>query len=439
MNFLKKNFSFIALIVSLFLMVYIFYKSEIYNDGNKRDYYQIYYILTSIFFIFSIITFFTNAKIKEYLIIISMSLFFSFYLFEFYFFIKKDPKEKIYETKTGIEWDRRSTFEIYEDLKKISKEFVPAVTPSNYSNVKQGFFPLSGISKSKTIFCNENGYYSIYQSDRYGFNNPDTEWDKKEIEFLLVGDSLTHGACVNRPHDIGSVLRILSNKSVLNLGQGSTGPLTQYAILREYLNPNVKKVLWLYFEGNDLDDLEYEKKNDVLVKYLIDLKFNQNLKYKQNKIDELALSLVQELAKKKRLEEKKKIFTYNFLQFIKLYHTRTSIFTILRLKKISIPSPSGEFIKILELTKKLTEKNNTKLYFVYLPNYYRYKMINFDTHYESTKKIVNELNIPFIDINRKVFEKEQNPLKLFPFEENGHFNIEGFKKTSEVIYKYTKE
>jgi len=439
MNFLKKNFSFIALIISLFLIVYVFYKSEIYHDGNKRDYYQIYYILISIFFIFSIITFFTNAKIKEYLIIISMSLFFSFYLFEFYFFIKKDPKEKIYETKTGIEWDRRSTFEIYEDLKKTSKEFVPAVTPSNYSNVKQGFFPLSGISKSKTIFCNENGYYSIYQSDRYGFNNPDTEWDTKEIEFLLVGDSLTHGACVNRPHDIGSVLRILSNKSVLNLGQGSTGPLTQYAILREYLNPNVKKVLWLYFEGNDLDDLEYEKKNDVLVKYLIDLKFNQNLKYKQNKIDELALSLVEELAEKKRLEEKKKIFTYNFLQFIKLYHTRTSIFTILRLKKISIPSPSGEFIKILELTKKLTEKNNTKLYFVYLPNYYRYKMINFDTHYESTKKIVNELNIPFIDINSEVFEKEQNPLKLFPFEENGHFNIEGFKKTSEVIYKYTKE
>ena len=152
MNFLKKNFSFIALIISLFLIVYVFYKSEIYHDGNKRDYYQIYYILTSIFFIFSIITFFTNAKIKEYLIIISMSLFFSFYLFEFYFFIKKDPKEKIYETKTGIEWDRRSTFEIYEDLKKISKEFVPAVTPSNYSNVKQGFFPLSGISKSKTIF-----------------------------------------------------------------------------------------------------------------------------------------------------------------------------------------------------------------------------------------------------------------------------------------------
>ena len=182
MNLLKRNFSLIAIAISFFLIVYVFYKSEIYHDGNKRDYYQIYYILTSIFLVFSIITFFTNAKIKEYLIIFSISLFFSFYLFEFYLFSKKDPKEKVYETQTGIKWDRRSTFEIYEDLKKISKEFVPAVTPTNYSNVKQNFFPLSGISKSKTIFCNENGYYSIYQSDRYGFNNPDTEWDKKEIE-----------------------------------------------------------------------------------------------------------------------------------------------------------------------------------------------------------------------------------------------------------------
>ena len=24
----------------------------------------------------------------------------------------------------------------------------------------------------------------------YGFNNPDEEWDKKEIEYLIVGDSM---------------------------------------------------------------------------------------------------------------------------------------------------------------------------------------------------------------------------------------------------------
>ena len=95
--------------------------------------------------------------------------------------------------------------------------------------------------------------YTFYKSDRYGFNNPDSEWDNKEIEYLLVGDSFTRGACVNRPNDMSSFLRNLSNKSVLNLGQGGTGPLIQYGILREYLNTNIKKVI-----RNNIYNLEFQ-------------------------------------------------------------------------------------------------------------------------------------------------------------------------------------
>ena len=58
-----------------------------------------------------------------------------------------------------------------------------AVPPLSYLfsgniNKEIELFPLSGISNSKTIHCNESGYYSIYKSDRYGFNNPDYDWDK---------------------------------------------------------------------------------------------------------------------------------------------------------------------------------------------------------------------------------------------------------------------
>ena len=48
------------------------------------------------------------------------------------------------------------------------------------------------------------------------------------------------------------------------------------------------------------------------------------------------------------------------------------------------------------------------------------------------------MDIPFIDIHKEVFEKEENPLKLFPFEMYGHYNTEGYKKVTEVIYKLTK-
>ena len=33
-----------------------------------------------------------------------------------------------------------------------------------------------------TNLGNENGYWVIYKSDRYGFNNPDKLWDKDNIE-----------------------------------------------------------------------------------------------------------------------------------------------------------------------------------------------------------------------------------------------------------------
>ena len=43
-----------------------------------------------------------------------------------------------------------------------------------------------------------------------------------------------------------------------------------------------------------------------------------------------------------------------------------------------------------------------------------------------------------MDIHTEVFEKEQNPLKLFPFGLYGHYNVEGYRKIAETIYKFTK-
>ena len=79
------------------------------------------------------------------------------------------------------------------------------------------------------------------------------------------------------------------------------------------------------------------------------------------------------------------------------------------------------------------------MYFVYLPEYRRYKTTYDNTNYNLVKEIVNDLKIPFIDIHKEVFEKEQNPLKLFPFELNGHYNVDGYKKVAETIYKFTKD
>ena len=433
MNFLKKIFSPSCLIISLFLLIYTFYKSEIHFDGKKSDFYITYYILSIILIIFSIFTFLFNQKIKEYSIISIISIVVSLYLFEAYLnFYGKiiNVKKKIYKNETGIKFDTRTRYEIYKDLKKIDNNIKLNVSPSNYIDTDNTFYPLSAISNSKTIFCNENGYYSIYQSDRYGFNNPDTEWDQEEVEYLLVGDSYVHGACVNRPNDIASVLRTLSDKSVLNLGFSGNGPLIQYATLREYLNSNVKKVLWIYFEGNDLTrDLDKELENKILKNYLSDLNFTQNLKLRQKEINVYANELIE-------IERKWESFSYNFLRFIKIYSVRYLLTpkTKPQLKKRLQP----EFKEIIRLVKDLTYENRIKLYFIYLPEYGRYKPNYNNQTYILVKKFVNQLNIPFIDLHINVFKKEKNPLKLSPFQLPGHYTVEGYKKIADTIYKSTQ-
>ena len=396
----------------------------------------------------SVITFFINHKYKEYLIIAVISTGISLYSFEAYLIFKQQIskehlstknqikeqilKEQIYENETGKKFDKRMRLEIFEDLRKMNNKIQVTVSPNNYVNKKKALFPLSGISNSKTIFCNDNGYYTIYQSDRYGFNNPDDSWDSNEIEYFLIGDSFTHGACVDEPNDIGSVLRNLSKKSVLNLGYSGNGPLIEFATLREYLSSNVKKVLWIYYEGNDLSGLHIEMTNKILMSYFNDKSFTQNLKLKQKEIDYLGVNFInEEKNKKKQSKREKIIFSSELINFIKIANLRVLIHPPPQLTK--------SLKKILKLAKELVNENNSKLYFIYLPEYARYKNNYDNTNYYLIKKIVNQLDIPFIDIPIEVFEKEKNPLILFPFEMYGHYTVEGYKKVSEIIYKFTKD
>ena len=300
---MNKVFSFSCLSISILLFFYTFYKSEIYWNGDKQDYYFTYYIISLSIFFFSITTFFLNKKINDYLIITLVSTIIAIYFCETYLtvkyqdnngnlkiagniYISLEEKKKIYKNLTGKDYDTRTKFEFYNDLIKKNKDIKIIVHPSNYIfkhhniDLTTRIFPLSGISNSETIFCEEMGYYSFYKSDRYGFNNPDYEWDKKNIKYLLIGDSFTHGACVNRPNDIGSVLRHLSNKSVLNLGYSGNGPLIEFATLKEYIRPNVENIIWLFYEGNDMMNFDTELRSKFLLRYIQDINFIQNLKKK---------------------------------------------------------------------------------------------------------------------------------------------------------------
>ena len=85
-------------------------------------------------------------------------------------------------------------------------------------------------------------------------------------------------------------------------------------------------------------------------------------------------------------------------------------------------------------------KNNSELFFVFLPSYNRYIDNHFDNkNYDFVKKTVNDLDIEFIDIDQEVFKKVKNPLKFYPFELQYHFNEYGYKSVAETIYNFIKD
>ena len=400
----------------------------------------------------------TFSSVLTYLKITILSMILSIYLFQIYLTIKYSgtlgeisKKISLYENNTGNKYDGRTKFEVYNELKKTNDDITVIMSPSfgleyfGQQYLKDNLFPLSGFSNKKTINCNENGYYSIFQSDRFGFNNPDTEWDKEEIEFLLVGDSFTMGSCVNRPNDIASKLRIFSNQSVLNLGYVANGPLFQYATLREYLKEDVKNIIWLYYE-NDIFDLDRDLKSNILLEYLKDKNFSQNLKIKQKKIDNSLdefLIKVEALEAKKLLIDKKEksSLVYKIEKFLTLKNIRELFLNKYLLKYNIEKKIRPEFEQILSKSKELSDKNNSKFYFVFLPSFERYAY-GYDKDqilYNQIKNIVNKLNIKFIDIHKEFLNSKKNPLKYFPFQTSGHYNIEGYKEVSKIIYEFIKE
>ncbi len=444
---LSKYTPILFIFSSILFLLYVFYKAEYVHNGSKTHYYKIYYIIGISFLFLSIFNFFLSEESKIKISIIVLSSIFSLYLIEVFFLVSglgdknnraADSSVIQIKLKKDPNFDTRSLVEVYEDMKIKNKNVVLAIYPGSFVKDSGQLFPLAGISNKKTILCNENGYYATYQSDRYGFNNPDSEWDKKQIAFFLVGDSFVHGSCVNEKDTIsGNIRKKIKSGSVLNLGYGDDGPLSEYATLREYLPlTNTKKVIWVYYEGNDLRNLNSEINNLTLQNYLSDKEFTQNLPLRQNDVD----MRLREFLEKEKLSVQQFHKTNPLLRFIKLSFFRR--YTTERIFSVTPPDIDeilDEFTKIISLSKSLTQKQGAKFYFVYLPDSKRYFETNKNTNdyrnYEKIIDIVKKLDVPIIDINKELHLTVEDSLELYPLRMTGHYNELGYRLVAETILK----
>ena len=211
MRFLKRfnltNLSvYLYLTIFIYLFCYTFYRAEFIHSGNQFSYYFKYYLIFifGIFFWFSVLFF----KKKLQIVIIATILFFLLYFYETIIFftpsilklsiMKSINKETLIRSQLG----EKTKYDVIQDLKKSKNiDVVPSIIPKVFLGKKwinggTDIFPLGGVSNTMTVFCKEGEEFSIYKSDRHGFNNPDQEWDKEKVFWFLIGDSFVQGSCL---------------------------------------------------------------------------------------------------------------------------------------------------------------------------------------------------------------------------------------------------
>jgi hypothetical protein len=460
---LSKSFNIVSiavylyLIIFIFLLCYTFLRAEFVHSGSQFAYYYKYYLIFIFGIIFWCIVLFLKEKKKLQIIVVATSIFFLLYFYETVNFFKPSilnlnfmkliNKEASIKSKLG----EKSKYEVIQDLSNSKGiDVVPSIFPRALFNGKwenkneeMNIFPLGGISNTITVFCKEGEEFSIYKSDRHGFNNPDEEWDNEKIFWLLIGDSFTQGACVKQGEEFAGQIRLLTKQSGISLGMSGNGPLLELASLKEYgLEKRPKAVLWFYFERNDLEDLKIEKSNLMLMKYLNE-DFSQSLLTKQSEIDQRLKIYIQ--SAEKDLQEgilSTKKDSEKFLTFKKIIRLQ-----ILR-DKMALDRGLNFgidplFEKILVRARDLVNKNEGILYFVYLPDKERYsnKKVKNDSYLQRSQviELVNNLNIPIIDIHEEFFKKQVDPVDFFAHRIYGHYSPDGYHRISEAIVKKVNE
>jgi hypothetical protein len=434
---LFKSITWLFILVSIMILIYTYYRAEIEHHGLKFDQYLKFYVISILGIIFFSLLLWLKDTVRITILTVSISLLIGLYMSEgaLHFFtpsidrlIAGKPMRANVATKLGKEFDTREKMAVIKSFKAGGIDAVPLIYAS-YLTEQDGtsLLTLGGISNKTTVGDNEGGAYSIYQSDRYGFNNPDREWDSTNINWLMIGDSFTRGTAVQPGEEIAGQVRYLTNFTVINLGMDNNGPLTELASLTEYaksLRP--KKVLWFYFE-NDLDNLSFEKSIPILMQYLED-DFSQHLMDRQEEINRE----LKELLDKERMLSKTRL--------LRLSKLRAKIRLLIGSPPEYMKNASAKidplFSKILTKAKKRTEAWGGELYFIYLPDFSHFiEPINDDLYSKKTEMIdlVKDLNIPIIDIHHEVFSDHPDPLSLFPLRMSGHYNAKGYSKVAKAI------
>lgn len=256
--------------------------------------------------------------------------------------------------------------------------------------------------------------------------------------------------------------------------------MLELAVLREYVAPfTPKTVVWWYFEGNDLLEIQTEKNDSFITQYL-DREFTQNLLERQDEVDQIRKQYidVQEQTRREELMETElnPNEPVTVRRFLTLYQLRRLLgIDFMPLSAVSStprPEPIRTKIAVQEEVESVKKEKAAKAHYnrmieelpenlsllkqtlveardtvhgwggefviVYIPQWERYGNEDIEDWMFQRKEVMpllEELEVPIIDF-KDTQDAHPDPLSLYPYRINGHYNADGYQLLADTILDY---
>ena len=298
------------------------------------------------------------------------------------------------------------------------------------------------VPNSKIILCNEDGEYVFFKSDKFGFRNNNKNYDNQNFKNgqmpILIGDSFGLGVCIEDKIYLKNI-----NDKILNLSVSGSGPISQIALINEYLIKfKTNKIIWLYYEGNDFLDLEIEMKNSIFKKYLNSSDKWPTYNYFQNinNTNKFLVNYIENLKKTKIIEgssfkEIKYGKDFSLNRLIKLTAVRNIFRNYKNRNNYGQSKKLNTYLNSFNELNKLLLNKNIEVNFIFLPSY---KTIARGEISQSIKDLKKILKTNFKNI--EIYNFDEHIIKNFPKEKiyinpRSHFSQDAYKELYTFIEK----
>lgn len=396
----------------------------------------------TLFIILLFIIIFILIRKKNFkLLIFFSSIYLSLLLISGFFFFQ-EKKNQITDRREFVINKKAEALSLVPQIFLAIEDGRPSSERMNYDPPSQIedkiFFPLGTIPSKKLIVCEEDQGPMIRQTDRYGFYNNDLLWNLSKHQILIVGDSHAAGDCVKE-----TLSELLNKNKILksvSLGQGGNGPLTTYAVTKEYFKRYNSDYIYYILSTNDYSrenfsilkiDLEGEIKNKILLQSLFETNFYQDYFSEKSLVflEKKLLIISDEFVSSYQKEKSKKNFHFikDFMSLRYLLRVSYNILAPSIKPGIRFLDKSNESV-LKESYLKIEKLNPNKTVFVVRPN------INCSrrdaSEYNYIKKILKSLKFQernILDVTKELCKKNLWSKK------GNHLNQKGYKVLSEII------